>query len=200
LVLFSLSFTTRLQAGRIGMAIGVRLSDNRVQWWDTTVAVRKNLTFQRPALLAGWLFADLFLVLFLVTLASLPSSPHKQNSPPPPPPPPRALDKPVSFTLNVQPSAIQDPATKSAADTQLVQALEGKLAASHLAGRQAGVLLVFASGPPDGIDQAIANANSVISVVRARVPGFGQVSPKGYWSGAGDDFEFEIFFFSAAPS
>jgi hypothetical protein len=156
---------------------------------------------QRTALLAGWLFADLLLVLFVVNMGSLPSASHmlrpKHTSPPPSS---RVLDKPVSFSLNVQPAAIQDSSTRSAAKDQLVAALNARLAARKLKGRQAGVLLVFASGPPDGISQAVATAQSVVGLVRSSVPGFGGVSGKGYWSGSGDNLEFEIFFFSARAS
>ena len=147
--------------------------------------------------LAGWLFADLFLVLFVVGLASLPPSAHPKPRPRhTSPPPSRVLDKPVSFTLKVSPSSVEYPATRAVADTRLVHALEMALRSRHLANRQAGVLLVFASGPEYGIDQAVTTAQSVVSVVRHRVKAFSMVSGKGYWSGSGDNFEFEVFFFS----
>jgi hypothetical protein len=165
---------------------------------------RRSRGPQRGGLLAGWLFADLFLVLFVVSLASLPPAPHVAHPPRPrhssPPRPSLALDKPVSFVLSVQPAAIQDPSTHASADADLIAALNRQLAAGSLRGRRAGVLLVFASGPSDAINQAIATARSVIGLVRGQVPGFGRVSGQGYWSGGGDSFKFEIFFFSAQAS
>lgn len=149
--------------------------------------------------MAGWLFADLFLVLLVASLASL-QTPHqatRKHTPPAVVTHPLSLDRPVSFVLNVQPAEIQDSDTSPAGDAALVSALSADLAASHLTGRQAGVLLVFASGSDSGINQAISTAQSVIGVVRTRVSGFSSVTGQGYWNGDGNGFKFEIFFFSA---
>jgi hypothetical protein len=162
---------------------------------------RAQIGFQRTPLLAGWLFADLFLVLFVLSLASLPPKnpvPHVMRTPPPPPS--RVLDRPVSFLITVPPTEFQDPATEPAAASRLVRLLNHALTARKMVGRQAGVLLVFASGPESAIDQAISTAKSVIGLVRRNVPGFSQVSSAGYWNGAGDYFKFEIFFFSRSAS
>lgn len=144
------------------------------------------------SLLAGWLFADLFLVLFVISLASLPPkhpSPRTSTSSPPPPPPVRVLDPPVNFYI---------PA--SSATSGLIAALKHDLVTRHLLGRQAGVLLVFAPGPLSGVSQAINTANSVIGIVRSKVSGFSGVQGSGYWSGSGNSFHFKIFFFSAQAS
>jgi hypothetical protein len=158
-------------------------------------------------MLAGWLFADLLLVLFIAVFASLPSPPAvaskakatvtkprtaNHNKPPQP----RALERdPQTFYVNVSPSAIDDPATHSAAVAQLIGDLRRQLAADGLAGRQAGFVLAFAYGPITGIDQAISTATSVVNILRAKESGFSQISGLGLWSGSGE-FEFKIFFFT----
>jgi hypothetical protein len=153
------------------------------------------------SLLAGWLFADLFLVLFVLSLASVPAKPPVPRvTTPPLAPPSRVLDKPVSFLITVPPFEFQDPATEPAAASRLVRLLNRALAARHLGGRQAGVLLVFASGPQTAISEAISTAKSVIRIVRSKVAGFSKVSSAGYWSGTGDSFEFEIFFYARSAS
>lgn len=156
---------------------------------------------QRLPLLAGWLFADLFLVLFLVGLASISPKPHTHKPHPTPPPThiaPRVLDRrPVSFHLDVPPAEFQGQGTQHAATAQLLAALNRKMGQLHLRGRQAGFVLVFASGPESAIGQAVATADSVARIVRARNSEFSEASGLGYWNGAGDYFKFVVFFFSS---
>jgi hypothetical protein len=157
---------------------------------------------QRLPLLAGWLFADLFLVLFLIGLASLPpkaamAKPRKPHLTTPIPTPPRVLDRtPVSFLVNVPPAEFQDQATRQTARSQLLSGLDQKLSQLHLQGQQAGFVLVFASGSENEIDQAVATANSIVNIVRAKDSTFSQASGLGYWSGSGNYFKFVVFFFS----
>lgn len=128
-----------------------------------------------------------------VPTAQEPRTSHNAHSGPPPS---RVLDRPVSFLITVPPTEFQNPASEAAAASSLVRLLNRALAARKMVGRQAGVLLVFASGPESAIDQAISTAKSVIGLVRRKVPGFSQVSSAGYWNGVGNYFKFEIFFFS----
>jgi hypothetical protein len=152
-------------------------------------------------MLAGWLFADLLLVLFIAAFASLPSPPvvakthqppvkhHKSSQPP-------TLERtPQTFYVNVAPSAISDPATHDTAVTQLIGDLRQQLVTRGLEGRQAGFVLVFAYGPIEGIGPAISTADSVVNILRERENGFSQISGQGLWSGSGE-FEFKIFFFT----
>jgi hypothetical protein len=158
---------------------------------------------QRLPLLAGWLFADLFLVLFIIGLASIPLKPpapkphtHKPHQTAKPVPP-RVLDRiPVSFDVNVSPAEFQNQVTERTAESQLLNALNQQLAQLHEQGQEAGFVLVFASGPESGIDQAVATANSVVNIVRVKDPVFSEASGLGYWSGAGNYFKFVVFFFS----
>lgn len=161
---------------------------------------------QRLPLLAGWLFADLFLVLFLVGLASSqPAKPHPTATPTPTPSPTptsaRVLDRqPVSFRVNVPPAEFQNPATQPAARSRLLTALKRELHKPKLRGQQAGFLLVFASGPVTGINQAIATAKTVVAIVRDKIPAFSEASGLGYWGGStANSLKFTIFFF-ARPS
>jgi hypothetical protein len=158
-------------------------------------------------MLAGWLFADLLLVLFITAFASLPPPPVVAGRPatpkPPavkhttPPPKPRVLERsPHTFTVNVPPSQLADPATRNAAVGRLLQGLRQQLAAQGLQGRQAGFVLVFAYGPIGGIGQAISTANDVVEILRTKMGTFGQASGLGYWTGNGD-FQFKIFFYAS---
>jgi hypothetical protein len=156
---------------------------------------------RRMPMLAGWLFADLFLVLFMVGLASLPPNVLAAHTGAPPAPAaakraPRMLDlMPVPITVSVPPTEISNQATRPQAITSLIQGLNEQLAAQHLQGRQAGFVLVFASAPESGIGQAIDTAKSVIEIIRSRDATFAQASGEGLWSGAGNYFHFQIFFF-----
>lgn len=157
-------------------------------------------TTQRTSLLAGWLFADLFLVLFVVGIASIPpmhaaTQKHKSH-----PRQSRSLAKPVSITVNVSPSNIQDPLTEQGAAARLISRLKHDLAVQGLQDRQAGVFLVFASGPSSAIDQAISNARSVVRITKRRIATFSKASTAAYWSGQGDSFKFEIFFYTVVPA
>jgi hypothetical protein len=157
---------------------------------------------QRLPPLAGWLFADLFLVLFLVGLASIPPNPkpHTQRPHPtatPTPTPPRELDRvPVSFNVNVPPPEFENQATQHLAEAQLLSGLNQQLDQRHLRGQHAGFVLVFASGPESGINQAVTTANSVVNIVRAKDSAFSEASGLGFWSGTGNYFKFVVFLFS----
>jgi hypothetical protein len=157
---------------------------------------------RRLPLLAGWLFADLFLVLFLVGLASSPPRPHPPKLSPhptasPTPTPPRVLDRtPVSFHINVPPTEFQNQATRRAAKYQLLAGLNRELRRLRLRGRQAGFVLVFASGPQNAIGQAVVTAKSVVKIVRAGNSTFAEATGLGYWSGSGNYIKFVVFFFA----
>jgi len=154
-----------------------------------------------PAL-AGWLFADLFLVLFIVGLASLPAKPPANQISPSPSPSPtptlhQVLDRtPVSFNVGVPPASLANPATRAVATAKLIRILDQALARRHLLGRHAGFVLVFASGPVTAIGVAIDTANLVVRILRGRDQVFAGAGGAGYWTGAGDAIELKIFFFA----
>jgi hypothetical protein len=164
-------------------------------------------------MLAGWLFADLLLVLFVTAFASLPappvtSGPHPgktvkpTQSPSPSPtvtPTPRVLvQQPLTFTVADVSSAdvaSSDPTTHAAAVTQLLGELQNQLASRRMQGHQVGFVIVLAYGPIDGISQAISTANSVVGILKAKESQFSGTAGLGYWSGS-PGFEFKIFFFA----
>jgi hypothetical protein len=159
-------------------------------------------------MLAGWLFADLLLVLFVTAFASLPaprvmSSPHPGSTATPTPTPTprpqlRVLEQnPQTFTVaDVSPTAVasSDATTKAAAVAKLLGELRTQLADRKLQGRQAGFVIVFAYGPLDGISRAISAANSVWRTLKTEAQ-FKGIAGQGYWSGSAG-FEFKIFFFA----
>jgi hypothetical protein len=164
-------------------------------------------------MLAGWLFADLLLVLFITAFTSLPAPtvasvvhPSSTAKPKPTPTPtatptpqPRVLEQePQTFTItDVSPTDVtsSDPAASAAAVVRLLGELQKQLAARGLQGRQAGFVIVLAYGPVDGIGQAISAANSVEGILKAKESQFSGVAGLGYWSGS-PGFEFKIFFFA----
>jgi hypothetical protein len=173
-------------------------------------------------MLAGWLFADLFLVLFIVAFSPQPAAPaHKPtptktpthaSSPTPsvarsasPSPTPTRKSTPVgleqnpqNFLVYVSPAEVDDPATRAAALARLLAGLKAELASRHLGGT-AGFVVIFATsvtGNPDPVDEAIKVANSVLPVLKKQDAAvFGSTSGEGFWGGdSGDYFHFQIFF------
>ncbi|GAA2372940.1 hypothetical protein [Nonomuraea africana] len=155
----------------------------------------------RTALLAGWLFADLFLVLVLVGLASLPVTTEDAapTSTPEPtvtaePPERDRLEKlPVGFAVEIPPARFRDAGRRAAATRELLRRIDAELKARDLTGRRAGFVLAFASGPEPGAAQRTAEV--VYQDLRRRHKVFRDSSGLGYWTGAGDHLEFKIFFF-----
>lgn len=161
-------------------------------------------------MLAGWLFADLLLVLFVTAFVSLPAPPvvgavHATAKPTPSPSstptvtPPRVLEQqPQTFTVtDVSPTDVSssDAATSTAAIAKLVGELRNQLAAHGMQGRQVGFVIVLAYGPIDGIGPAISTANSVVGILKAKESQFSGAAGLGYWTGS-PGFEFKIFFFA----
>jgi hypothetical protein len=171
-------------------------------------------------MLAGWLFADLFLVLFIVVFSSQPTvatpkpkplaAPSAHPSPAHSPKPSPAAKRPtrvglepvpVNIDVSVSPAEIDNPATRAQAAAQLLDSLNRQLAAGHHNGQRAGFVLVFAgsvAGASDPIDEAVHVATMVIPILQkqdGRV--FGATSGEGLWGGANNLFHFQIFFFAS---
>ncbi len=140
-------------------------------------------------MLAGWLFADLFLVLLLVGLAELPV---RKPAPTPSPRPStpvheRGLDtRPFVFDVEISPSRFGAGGGRA-----LVKEVNRRIRNSPHAGRHAGFVLIFASGATPGAGQAIAN-DAYALLRRERL--FTKAAGSGYWTADGDHFEFKIFF------
>lgn len=157
----------------------------------------------RNALLAGWLFADLFLVLLLVGLAAMPVAPPGKapsaTTPPPteaPCPPQRdRLEKlPVDFSVEISPADFRNPRLRADALRRLIDSIDQEFQERGLSDRRAGFALVFASGPDAGVAQQ--TAGWIYRALRIRQTVFRDSSGLGYWAGqSSDHLEFKIFFY-----
>jgi hypothetical protein len=172
---------------------------------------RRDYGALRVPMLAGWLFADLFIVLFIVAFSSQLSVPVTPRSTPTPtvsksPAPirqhkPTGLEQnPVNIRVYVSPTAVDDPGTHARAVAALLSSLRKKLAARHLLGEKSGFVLIFASSVPgasDPINEAIRVAKSIKPILKKRdAATFGKTSSEGLWGGSGESFYFQIFFFT----
>jgi len=175
---------------------------------------RREIGVLRVPMLAGWLFADLFLVLFIVAFSSQPSVPAAKPTSTPTPtvthsaspsPSPSQLGlepTPVNAVIMVSPAAVDNPATRTAAVRELFAGLNGWLRDHHLLGRSAGFVVIFATsvaGASDPLDEAVHVAQTIVlpDLKNQDSATFGSASGEGLWGGgSGDFFHFQIFFFT----
>jgi hypothetical protein len=154
----------------------------------------------RVPLLAGWLFADLMLLLFVIGLsfAPVPSatvspkptpSPSASRSPSPAPSPTpsqRVLNR-TYYTIYVN-IALPELQPGSPVATQLINGTDAKitqLARDHpdLAGKDVAVAVIFGAAPQSDINNAINEATTAGNILRAKDPMFGQASFLPEWTG-----------------
>jgi hypothetical protein len=107
-----------------------------------------------------------------------------------------ALSFPVSFTVDVSPAAILDPATRSRALRRVINRINQQLSAHNLQGRQAGLVQIFASGPITGIVGSERAAHFVLDSIRRHDTIFAKAAGQTFWTGSGDYFVFQIYFFT----
>lgn len=184
---------------------------------------RRDSGVLRGSLVAGWLFADLFLVLVIVTLPTQPAVPNPKStstvthtptptrsatpvaSPSRPKPTPSSTHqaglqlKLYDFYVDVSPADVDNSTTATAATAQLLVDLNKDLAAKHLLGKTAGFVLVFANsvaGAADPINEAVAVANRVIGVLKKNdASTFSKIfGSEGLWGGEGNRFHIQVFF------
>ena len=172
---------------------------------------RRRSGRRNAALLSGWLFADLLLVLFLIAMVSVP--PHvatpaakptptrsatRSPSPSPSPsgsPRPRGLD-PNYLALNVP---VAPSVVRAGGYAQFQANLDQQLSARNPGHRLVGLILVFAWGPDDQSDQNIAHQTSddVVSWLTKHDSAFSAAIGLGYWGAAQDTFDVKIFFLNS---
>jgi hypothetical protein len=176
---------------------------------------QRNVGQLRVPMLAGWLFADLFLVLFMIALSAQPSvsqtahvRPGHHPTPVAAKPQQRALERaPADFWIYVNPAGLSNDAPGSRTASLLIRDFNTELASLHLQGRQAGFVLVFATGQVGAINDALQEANNAIQIIQEHdAATFGHVSGEGLWGGQGSGqegihsgqagFHFQIFFFA----
>lgn len=174
---------------------------------------RRSAGQLRIPMLAGWLFADLFLVLFMVALSAQPSvsqAAHVKKSHTLPVKPkstqPVLQRTPADFWIYVDPAGLSDQATRARTTSSLLQAFNSELASLRLQGHRAGFVLAFATAPMEAVNSALQEANSAISIIEKHdAATFGRASGEGLWGGQGSaqaghsgqpGFHFQIFFFA----
>lgn len=154
-------------------------------------------------MLAGWLFADLFLLLLLAGLAVTPGAADDEQPPvspsasasvkPPvrPSTPARApgLDPDyVEFDVNVSPDRFRAGAT-----AEVVRQVNAELKKKNPKNRRVGFVLVFASDDREHIQRANDTAADVVTLLQAKARLFAGAPGLGYWNGDNDNFEFKVF-------
>ena len=172
--------------------------------WGLVLSHRFGGSWSRVPLMAGWLFADLCLVLFVVGMGAAPTVlPHRHIVPvkttrAAAKPKPLALERrPIDIWVNISPSNFSSQGVSSQAASELLSSLRQQIAAQHMSGHRAGFVLLFASGSISATSQAIDSADTVLRLIRSRDGSvFGQASGEGLWNGQGDDFHFQIFFYA----
>jgi Caspase domain len=104
------------------------------------------------------------------------------------------LSEPVSFTVDVTPAAVLDPATRSQAIDHVISSLTQQLMARHLLGRKVGLVQVFASGAITGIARSEGAARLVLESLQQRSRIFTAAGGQSFWTGTGGYFTFQIYF------
>ncbi len=164
--------------------------------------------------LAGWLFADLLLVLALVGLASMPAPPHRAAQPPHPtatPSPTHSLgqleSQPELWPIAIDAVGLQalgqaHSTSGPAADT-VVADVNHYLATvprySDGSTRRVGLVLVRVYEPLSQLGLADDAAAEVSQVLLDRVPAFAGALHEDVWNGSGakppGSAELEVYFY-----
>jgi len=152
----------------------------------------------RLTMLAGWLFADLFLVLLIAGLAALPAKtsakPVKPPGSPTPTPSPTATHRLgidpnyLSFSISLSPDAF-----RAGARDQLVNEVNSQLGRLDPDHRLIGFVLVFASDDPNQAGRAVHTATDAFHLLHRQSPDFSAAAGLGYWGGGGNNFQFKVF-------
>jgi len=107
---------------------------------------------------------------------------------------PISLSFPVTFTVDVQPAAVLNPATRAQAIGRIVSGLNHQLAARHLRGRKVGLVQVFAAGPITEIAGSESAARLVLDGIRRSSRRFATAAGQGFWTGTGGYFTVQVYF------
>jgi hypothetical protein len=105
-----------------------------------------------------------------------------------------ALSEPASFTVDVTPAAVLDPATRPRAIARIISSLTQQLTARHQLGRKVGLVQVFASGAVTGIARSEGAARLVLESLQQRSRIFATAGGQSFWTGTGGYFTFQIYF------
>ena len=105
-----------------------------------------------------------------------------------------SLSEPVSFTVDVSPAAVLNPATRSQAIGHIISSLTHQLTARHLQGKKVGLVQVFAAGAITGIARSEGAARLVLENIQERTRVFAAAGGQSFWTGTGGFFTFQIYF------
>lgn len=157
--------------------------------------------------LAGWLFADLMLVLFVTSFSSIvlaaPPHPVPPHAATPSPSPSRSLmpQKPVLvlnphvFYIQVDGSALAAHVVSGQVARDIIDQMNGKLDAAGFRNAKAGLIETFGYSP-DAPNIGRDEADSINEILTGGIPSFAGALTQSYWN-QGDDTqaEVEVFFF-----
>lgn len=156
---------------------------------------RKSGSTNFATMLAGWLFADLFLVLFLIGLGSVPSAPTVQPTPAPSPSPsptpspeptpeaPVGLDRtPVTLSIRVNSGQLLNPATRSEAAAEIRRQIAEEARRAGFEDVTAGMVLIWGFSPD--VNEGIRIAELVGTELSEAHPDVFQNSThRAFWKG-----------------
>lgn len=150
----------------------------------------------RATILAGWLFADLFLVLLIAALSGLPTRSAPVSPTPPPTVSPTAPARPagldptrLDFGIPLSPDDF-----RAGARDELVNQVNAELANRSFDNRRIGFVIILARDDRDHAQRAVDTATDALGLLQERSPAFVAAQGLGYWNGNDGNFEFKIFF------
>ncbi|WP_046259380.1 hypothetical protein [Streptomyces sp. WM6386] len=148
----------------------------------------------RTVLLAGWLFADLLLLLFVIALGSLPK--QERPDPPGPSPTPSETASPSESAQVAEQGLVLKPCSftvKTGSAASVRGQFTEQLRSAGVDGRTAGFVLSFGTAPEPGPGQAAAER--VNSVITKEMPRFRNAPKRGYWKGGpSGNVRIDVFF------
>lgn len=136
---------------------------------------------------AGWLFADILLVLFIVGLGVQPTAfPEVAAASPTPTPtptePPGLSREPVVVTLNVSTAALLGSgAAREEAEVALSASIADGLREAGLEGAKAGMVLVWAHARD--VNRGLSIAEAVVGQLPQASTMFGETTSRSLWYG-----------------
>lgn len=157
--------------------------------------------------LAGWLFADLFLVLFVIALAAVPPASLAAHAKTPAPRQSAQQKPSKGMRKLVQPGVESTPTDICVSQTSstLVADFDKQVRLNRLTGRKAGFILAFATGPD--ANAAIAKATMAFELIKQTDPdraAFADAGGEGLWGGSSNEcrvnggtnnYHFQVFFY-----
>lgn len=150
----------------------------------------------RTVLLAGWLFADLLLLLLVIALGSLPKEERHKPPNPSPTPSETATASPSQSAQVAEQGLVLKPCSftvKTGSAASVRGQFTKQLRSAGVDGRTAGFVLSFGTAPEPGPGQAAAER--VNSVITKEMPRFRNAPKRGYWKGGpSGNVRIDVFF------